>query len=213
MWEVSEDYLRQVIASPIPLNIMVLSTVVPWYLGAHKLTILLPTCIYGGIKLLIQKYTGMYIDHRVDMKEIQKSYKENFFVAEIEGKVVGTVGILPLPDEYHNVNFNGEKLLPTGKMVFSVSVDSSFRRRGIAKLLMEHVHKVADGTKIDLFLTTSMVQTRAAALYRRLGYVEDRWPGTQHPSAQFNDVEKYVYGNLFGFFKYGFFRKSKEKSP
>ena len=77
---------------------------------------------------------------------------------------------------------------------------------------LEQVHEVADSNKSDLFLITSMAQTGAAALYRRMGYVEDRWLMVENPTVQqnFTTTEKYIYGDVLGFFEYGFFRKSKE---
>jgi len=214
MLEVSEEYVRHVIGNPIILTIFVLSTVIPWYTGAWKLTLTLPTFMYFGIRFLIQKHVHLYIEHRDDMKDILKAFGDQFFVAEMAEKVVGTVGFLSLPDEYQNTEFNGEILSPKCKMVLSVSVDISYRRLGIAKLLMEHIHEINDKSKTDLFLITSMAQVGAAALYRRLGYDEVRQLVTENPTAagQFTDAEKYIYGDILGFFEYEFFRKTKEKT-
>lgn len=102
-----------------------------------------------------------------DLKNIRKTYLEVpnscFWVAECQGRVVGTVACLPAE--------RNEGCLELKRM----SVKHSHRGRGIAKALCR---TVADFAKLQGFpavvLYTSVVQTDAQKLYEKVGYKKVR---------------------------------------
>ncbi|NP_001187820.1 probable n-acetyltransferase camello [Ictalurus punctatus] len=102
-----------------------------------------------------------------DLKNIRETYLEGadscFWVAECQGRVVGTVGCLPAEQN--------EGCLELKRM----SVKRSHRGRGIAKALCD---AVADFVQQQGFpavvLYTSVVQTDAQKLYENMGYKKVR---------------------------------------
>lgn len=82
-----------------------------------------------------------------EIKKRMEVFLENFFVAQVQGKVVGfinggTARTPELPDEfYHNTALHD----PQGayQTVFGLNVLPSYRRRGIAGKLLEHLAEVS----------------------------------------------------------------------
>jgi len=98
-----------------------------------------------------------------DMGNIQQYYidkhQHNFWVAELNGIVVGCVGACP------DVNSIGSLEL------VRMSVDESVRRKGVATLLIRQVENFATEngfTKVSL--TTLVMMVAACSFYERSGY-------------------------------------------
>ncbi|XP_054978443.1 putative N-acetyltransferase 8B [Sorex araneus] len=101
-----------------------------------------------------------------DMSDISKYYLSGpgscFWVAESQGRVVGTVGALPVKEPA----LSREHL-----ELFHLCVDSTYRGQGIAKALVRTVLQFGqDHGYRAIVLSTSSVQYAALGLYQRLGF-------------------------------------------
>ena len=102
-------------------------------------------------------------DYRRAFAKIRAATGHELLVAEEEGKVVGTMVLIIVP----NLSHGG---LPWAG-VENVMVDADYRRRGIGKLLMDYVlaqAKKAGCYKIQLISDKS--RKEAHKFYRALGY-------------------------------------------
>ena len=104
---------------------------------------------------------------KTDMGNIQQYYidkhQHNFWVAELNGIVVGCVGAWP------DINAIGSLEL------IRMSVDASVRRKGIATLLIRQVENFATEngfTKVSL--TTLVMMSAACSFYERCGYTRKK---------------------------------------
>jgi len=98
-----------------------------------------------------------------DMGNIQQNYidkhQHNFWVAELNGIVVGCVGACP------DVNKIGSLEL------IRMSVDASVRRKGVATLLIQKVESFAREERFTkVSLTTLVMMVAACSFYERCGY-------------------------------------------
>ncbi|GAA6224891.1 N-acetyltransferase 8 [Lates japonicus] len=133
------------------------------------LPILAVTLLLAAFRQLVVYMFNKYIDTslRKDLNNISETYLRQkdscFWVAEIDGRVVGTVACLP--------NENVPDCLELKRM----SVRRSHRGMGIAKALCR---TVADFTRdkgyASVVLFTSVVQTDAQKLYEHMGYEKIR---------------------------------------
>ena len=96
------------------------------------------------------------VDFYQDLQKIETSYAGGaFLVAEACGRIVGMGG-----------------LLPTGEVV-RMRVDSAFRRRGIARQILEKLLARARRLGMErVFLHTLTVQHAARSLYVQAGFRE-----------------------------------------
>lgn len=102
-------------------------------------------------------------DYRQAFAQIQTATGHELLVAEEEGRVVGTMVLIIVP----NLSHGG---LPWAG-VENVVVDSNYRRRGIGKLLMDYASTQAKETgcyKIQLI--SDKRRKEAHKFYRLLGY-------------------------------------------
>ncbi|XP_062851135.1 probable N-acetyltransferase camello [Trichomycterus rosablanca] len=114
-----------------------------------------------GINYMFSRYIQTSLDN--DLNHIRKTYIEQanscFWVAECQGRVVGTVACLPAE--------RNEGCLELKRM----SVKHSHRGQGIAKMLCRTVTEFARVKGFPaVFLYTSVVQTDAQRLYENIGY-------------------------------------------
>ena len=98
-----------------------------------------------------------------DMGNIQQHYIEkerhNFWVAVLNGNVVGCVGAWP-----HSKTNGALELI-------RMSVDASIRRKGIATLLIKQVEKYAMAEGFSkVILDTGAMMKAACSFYERCGY-------------------------------------------
>lgn len=97
-------------------------------------------------------------------REMEKNSDYRTYVAEADGKVVGLVAAVKVlavghPGGY--IKMNGIGVLP------------EYRRRGIGKMLMDRVEKMAVETGAPYIgLASGLGRTEAHAFYRSLGYRE-----------------------------------------
>ncbi|XP_072221686.1 probable N-acetyltransferase CML1 [Leuresthes tenuis] len=133
------------------------------------LPILAVTLLLAGARQMVVYMFNSYIDTslRKDLNNISEAYLKQkdscFWVAESDGRVVGTVACLPAE--------NAPECLELKRM----SVRRSHRGMGIAKALCR---TVADFTRDRgypaVILYTSVVQTDAQKLYEHMGYKKIR---------------------------------------
>lgn len=129
------------------------------------LPILAVTLLLAGMRQLVVYMFNKYIEEslRKDLNSITETYLKQkdacFWVAESDGRVVGTVACV--------TNENTPACLELKRM----SVRRSYRGMGIAKALCR---TVADFTRdrgyAAVILYTSVVQTDAQKLYEHMGY-------------------------------------------
>ncbi|XP_028251615.1 probable N-acetyltransferase camello [Parambassis ranga] len=129
------------------------------------LPILAVTLLLAGTRQMVVYMFKQYIDTslRKDLNNISETYLKQkdscFWVADSDGRVVGTVACLPAE--------NAPECLELKRM----SVKRSYRGMGIAKNLCR---TVADFTRdrgySAVMLYTSVVQTDAQKLYEHMGY-------------------------------------------
>ena len=98
-----------------------------------------------------------------DMGNIQQYYidkhQHNFWVAELNGLVVGCVGAWP--------DINAIESLELIRM----SVDASVRRKGVATMLIAQVEQYAREERFTkVSLTTLVMMSAACSFYERCGY-------------------------------------------
>ncbi|XP_029900920.1 probable N-acetyltransferase camello isoform X2 [Myripristis murdjan] len=147
-----------------------------------------------GVRLLFNQQ-GIQLGLREDLLDIKASYMQEgqvscFWVAEIHGRLVGTVGLLPCRSH-------------TGAWELKrISVRKQFRRLGISKALCRTaLGFAACGGVRDVVLYTSMLQTDAHKLYRSLG---------------FHKIDEFVWPSLaaklinFVVFKFGYKVQQRE---
>lgn len=90
--------------------------------------------------------------------EITKNQLARYFVGEVDGKVVGYGGIWLILDEGHITN---------------IAVDSSHRRLGIGKKILEELIDICKEYEITA-MTLEVRETNEAAksLYKKYGFIE-----------------------------------------
>lgn len=151
-----------------PVTQMVLMCVFCALMGSSKsfiLPILAVTLLLAGTRQLVVHMFSAYIETSLkkDLHNISETYLKQkdscFWVAEVDGRVVGTVACLP------NEN------VPEALELKRLSVLRSHRGLGIAKALCR---TVADFTRdrgfAAVILYTSVVQRDAQHLYEHIGY-------------------------------------------
>ncbi|GCC44322.1 hypothetical protein chiPu_0028585 [Chiloscyllium punctatum] len=116
-------------------------------------------------RLLLKRLWDLLIDQnlRADLQDIWASYSERpgacFWVAQRDGVVIGSVGAVPSDHS------------PTDLELKRLNVHREYRGQGIAKALCHTVHEFAHLSGFTgIVLGTSVIQTEAQQLYRKLGY-------------------------------------------
>lgn len=151
-----------------PITQMVLMCVFCALMGSSKsfiLPILAVTLLLAGIRQLVVYMFSAYIETSLkkDLHNISETYLNQknscFWVAEVDGRVVGTIACLP------------NESVPEALELKRLSVRRSHRGMGIAKALCK---TVADFTRdrgyAAVILYTSVVQRDAQHLYEHIGY-------------------------------------------
>lgn len=134
---------------------------------------------FSGVLLAIRVSVACLLEQGIrlglseDLQDIQASYMDpgrvaRFWVAEVQGRIVGTVAILPCLEE------RGAWELKR------ITVLKRFRGRGIAKALCQNALEfVANHGVKRVVLFTSMAQSDAHRLYDSLGFKKEKefvWP-------------------------------------
>ncbi|XP_057197674.1 probable N-acetyltransferase camello [Triplophysa rosa] len=118
-----------------------------------------------SVSYMFTKYIKTSLDQ--DLNHIQQIYLEQpnacFWVAEVQGRVVGTVACLPAENAANYLELK------------RLSVRKSHRGQGIAKALCHIVAEFARERGCGgVLLHTSVVQTDAQKLYEQIGYKKVR---------------------------------------
>ncbi|XP_073418944.1 probable N-acetyltransferase camello [Dendrobates tinctorius] len=117
----------------------------------------------GRLAILFAFHRGIKKTYQTDLQNIEESYmlRKNacFWVAEVNGRVVGMVGVQPVEDSPHDV------------VLRRLSVAKDQRHKGIATSLCRHVIDFARqrGYK-HVTLNTSTIQHGAHQLYLNMGF-------------------------------------------
>lgn len=136
---------------------------------------------------------GIQLGLSEDLLDIRGSYMQPgcpscFWVAEVKGSIVGTVGILPCVEE------------PGAWELKRISVKKEFRGRGLARALCETaLDFVARHQVKRMVLFTSMVQSDAHRLYDRIGFIKEKefvWPSLP---ARLINLKVLKYGHRVAF--------------
>ena len=117
-------------------------------------------------------------------------FPECFFVAEAEGKLIGFINgcITNSPVIYDELFSSAQHHDPEGEnlSVFGLDVIPSYRRQGIATLLMRHfIQKGKTAGKKNLILTC---KERLVHYYESFGYVNNGLSASTHGGAQWFDM-------------------------
>ena len=128
-----------------------------------------------------------------DVLERIQTFPENFFVAEVDGKVVGFVNggntdKPVLPDElYHDVALH----IPNGayQTVFGLNVLEEYRRNGIGEQLIRHYAKVAEERGKKAVILTCKEQK--IHFYEKCGFQFYGVADSSHGGAVWYNMQKY----------------------
>ena len=97
--------------------------------------------------------------------EIEADPRQTLLVAELAGRVVGTLQLSILP----NLTYGGRRRA----QVEGVRIAADARGRGIGRGLMEHAKKLARDAHCHMLqLTTNRQRAQAVRFYERLGFVD-----------------------------------------
>lgn len=143
----------------------------PWIVGLYLiLCVVLTALLYIDIYIELMKFISGCLN--TDLLDITDTYKDGskVFVAEVQGQVVGMVGLL-----------QGPHLKPGVAELQRMSVSRTMRRRGIAKLLCKELIIFAKQQNLNkIVLSTTGVQTAAIRLYKTMGFkLTDMFPYPQ----------------------------------
>lgn len=119
-----------------------------------------------------------------------RTFPDSFFVAELEGKVVGFIngsvinGKVIYDDLFHDTNLH----IPEGKYqtVFGLDVIPTYRKKGIGELLMAHMIETArNAGRYGLVLTC---KEHLIHYYEKFGFVNLGVSGSTHGGATWYDM-------------------------
>ncbi|XP_055982447.1 putative N-acetyltransferase 8B [Sorex fumeus] len=138
------------------------------FTGSWLLTLLTGLSLLATLHFLVKRMWNDFITLTLntDMSDISKHYLSGcgscFWVAESQGRVVGTVGALPVKKPaLHREHLE----------LFRLCVHSAHRGQGIAKALVRTVLQFGqDQGYKAVVLSTTKVQYAALGLYERLGF-------------------------------------------
>ncbi|XP_072487999.1 probable N-acetyltransferase CML1 isoform X1 [Notamacropus eugenii] len=160
--------------------------------GSLFLSLLVLPGLLVFLWLLTRYPFNWYVDNalRTDMKDIRKSYLSNrgscFWVAELEGHVVGMVCACPAQQASR-----GQKCLE----MLHLSVRTEYRGLGIAKSLTQTLLQFAQDQGYDaVVLTTLCYNYPAQRIYEQLGF----WKARE----AFDSLKWRVIGIPFFYYKY-----------
>ncbi|MCX7780380.1 MAG: GNAT family N-acetyltransferase [Negativicutes bacterium] len=128
---------------------------------------------YAAVMSLYGELTGVYgnIRERSDDERRQvwldviADKRQHLLVAEVEGKVVGTLNLSVIP----NLGHGGQPWAA----IDNVAVDTAYRSRGIGQALVAEAGNIARKFNCyKIILSSNLARTRAHDFYRRLGWKE-----------------------------------------
>ncbi|KAM3937025.1 putative N-acetyltransferase camello [Leptodactylus fuscus] len=150
---------------PVQMTILVLFITFYLLFQSYLLSLLVVGALLAGGRLFLIFSIQRFIDitYKADLHNIDESYmlKHNscFWVAEVNGEVIGMVGVQPVQGSQSEVELR------------RLSVAKDHQRKGIARRLCLHVIDFARqrGYK-HVNLNTSTMQRAAHKLYRNMGF-------------------------------------------
>lgn len=128
--------------------------------------------------------TRVSLEHRI------KTFPESFFVAEVEGKIIGFINgcIINGTVIYDKLYKDSELHIPDGdyQTIFGLDVMPGYRNLGIAAQLMNHmieVSRVAGRKGVILTCKEKFIN-----YYRKFGFVNKGISQSVHGGAQWHDM-------------------------
>ena len=127
---------------------------------------------------------------KISLEKRIKTFSESFFVAEIDGKMIGFVngcatnGTVIYDKLYEDSEFH----IPNGdyQAIFGLDVISEFRNKGVAARLMNYMIEVSrEAGRIGLILTC---KERLIHYYEKFGYVNMGISKSVHGGAEWYDM-------------------------
>lgn len=128
----------------------------------YRLTAVTDSVLNAFDLLIPQLAPGCTLPSKADLEAIINSGTSHLFVAEDDGKIVGTFTLVFTK-------------IPTGTKIWveDVVVDESVRGRGLGEQLMEFAVDYVKNTRNDTInLTSSPHRVAANKLYQKLGFVQ-----------------------------------------
>lgn len=102
-------------------------------------------------------------DYRKVFLQIAADPRHELLVAEEQGKVVGTVVLIIVPNLSHNAS--------PWALMENMVVDSEYRRQGIGKLLTDYAVRRAKAERcFEIQLSSTNSRKEAHAFYRSMGF-------------------------------------------
>ncbi|CAL1526112.1 unnamed protein product [Lymnaea stagnalis] len=137
--------------------------------------------ILGIILIYLVCFIGtlvyLYVSYLQDIKNMKEYYFDkqdhHFWVAEYNGEIVGTIGIVQKVSQLPGSPFNDHTEANIKKVAWlrRMAVKNKFRGMGIAKLLVNKTIEFCVEQNYDgIFLITTEVHHAARALYARMGF-------------------------------------------
>lgn len=123
-------------------------------------------------------------------KERIAAFSDSFFVAEVDGKLIGFINGCATNSEfiYDELFQNTQHHIPTGVnlAIFGLDVIPEYRRQGIAAQLMNHLIHTAKNTGRSSIILTCKEQL--VPYYESFNYVKKGISGSTHGGAQWFDM-------------------------
>lgn len=123
-------------------------------------------------------------------KERIAAFSDCFFVAEVDGDLIGFINGCATNSEfiYDELFHNTQHHIPTGAnlAIFGLDVIPEYRRQGIAAQLMNHLIQTAKNTERSSVILTCKEQL--VPYYESFNYVKQGISGSTHGGAQWFDM-------------------------
>lgn len=129
--------------------------------------------VLRGLLQFIRRQTDMYsIPQTYQTEEAGAARCAGFWVAEdSDGRLVGMVALREAEEQFQEKKKEKNREKGSTGELLRMSVHRDFRRRGVARLLVEHLEQQARQMGYTrIVLGTSSLQIEAIAMYKRLGY-------------------------------------------
>ncbi|XP_044145221.1 probable N-acetyltransferase camello isoform X2 [Bufo gargarizans] len=172
------------------VHVIILVSFIIFYLvfSSFLVSLLGVVALLAGARLLLEFVFHKIIKkaHKLDLQNIEESYMSGqnscFWVAEVNGRVVGMVGVKPVQGSPHEVELR------------RLSVAKEHRHKGIARRLCMHVIDYAHQRGYEhVTLNTSTIQHAAHKLYLKLGFRKTKSKPVSDPFGRLVDVTVTYY--------------------
>lgn len=127
---------------------------------------------------------------RASFEQRIKTFPESFFVAEIDGKIIGFTNGCVINDTviYDELYEDSNLHIPDGnyQTIFGLDVIPKYQRQGIAAQLMNHMIKVSNGAGRKGIILTC--KDKLVHYYEKFGFVNKGVSQSVHGGAEWYDM-------------------------